>query len=149
MERVRHLQNPLLIIDEAQHLTVKSIEEIRSWHDATGIGIALFGNESVQQQLDGGMRSAAFAQIFSRVSLKIVRSFPLAADVDAMLEAWDVHDDKVRDEMHRIAQVPGALRGATFALELAHMLASGQGETLDLRHVQDAWAQLSSRTVAA
>ncbi len=122
---------------------------MRSWHDETGIGIALFGNESVQQQLDGGARSAAFAQIFSRVSLKIIRSFPLVADVDAMLEAWNVHDEPVCAEVHRIAQHPGALRGATFALELAHMLATGQSEELELKHVQDAWAQLSSRPVAA
>ena len=73
-DRVRHLNKALLVFDEAQHLTVASIEEIRHWHDETGIGIALFGNETVQQRLDGGTRAAAFAQIFSRISMKLVRS---------------------------------------------------------------------------
>lgn len=146
-DRVRHLNKPLLILDEAQHLTVASIEEIRHWHDETGLGIALFGNETVQQRLDGGNRSAAFAQIFSRVSMKLVRSKPLTGDVEAMLDAWNIHDEKVAKEIHRIAQLPGALRGVTFTLELASMLALSANEDLSIGHVQDAWTQLSRRTI--
>lgn len=149
MDRVGGLANPLLIFDEAQHLTVRAIEEIRGWYDLTGVGIALLGNKSLLQQLEGGNRSDAFAQIFSRVSLRLVRLQPLAADVDSLLEAWRIDDAKVGAEIHRIAKLPGALRSATWTLELAHMLASGGKEELALVHVQDAWAQLSSRSVAA
>jgi DNA transposition AAA+ family ATPase len=149
MDRVRALANPLLIFDEAQHLTVRAIEEIRGWYDLTGVGICLLGNKSLLQQLEGGNRSDAFAQIFSRVSLRLVKLRPLAADVDALLEAWRVDDEKVAAEVHRIAQLPGALRSATWTLELAHMLAQGGREELAVGHIQDAWAQLSSRSVAA
>lgn len=137
--------NGLLILDEAQHLTTKAIEEVRSWHDKTGIGIALFGNEQVQQTLDGGSRSAAFAQIFSRVAMPLVRSKPYDADIEAMLDAWEVGDLAVRKEVTRIAGYPGALRGATYTLELAHMFAAADKSGLTLRHVQDAWVQLSKR----
>lgn len=147
IDRVRDLDHPLLIIDEAQHLTVKAIDEIRSWHDEAGLGIALLGNESVQQQLDGGSRSPAFAQIFSRISLRHIQLAPQSADVEALLEAWDITSEKVCAEIHRLAQLPGALRGVTFTLELAHMLAAGDKQELELAHVQDAWAQLSSRMV--
>ncbi|MEL7681096.1 AAA family ATPase [Citromicrobium bathyomarinum] len=135
----------LLLFDEAQHLTPKAIEEIRSWHDKTGVGIALFGNEQVQQTLDGGARSAAFAQIFSRVAMSLTRSKPFDADIEAMLDGWSIEDDDVRKEVTRIAKLPGALRGATHVLEVAHMLALVDETALTLRHVQDAWAQLSKR----
>lgn len=147
-DHVRNLPNALLILDEAQHLLVSSIEEVRSWHDETGMGIALFGNEQVQQTLDGGTRSAAFAQIFSRVGGCCVRSRPLAADVEALLEAWGVTEEKACAEVHRIAQLPGALRSATFVLELAHMVAAYEKEDLQAKHVELAWTQLSQRNRA-
>jgi len=149
MDRVRNLANPLLVFDEAQHLTVRAIEEIRGWYDLTGVGICLLGNKSLLQQLEGGNRSDAFAQIFSRVSLRVVKLRPTTADVDALLEAWRIHDEKIAAEIHRIAQLPGALRSATWTLELAHMIAAGGKEELTVGDVQDAWAQLSSRSVAA
>ena len=51
----------LIIFDEAQHLSEKAIEEIRSWYDRTGIGIVLQGNAAVLARLDGGTRRAVFA----------------------------------------------------------------------------------------
>ncbi len=146
-DRVAKMQKPLLIVDEAQHLTVQSIEELRHWHDETGLGLALLGNQQVQQKLDGGARASAFAQLFSRLANKLDRPKPLDADVEAMLDAWGVCDPRVAKEVHRIAALPGALRGATFALELASMLAISQNETLSISHINDAWAQLSRRTV--
>lgn len=61
----------LLVIDEAQHLTVAAIEAIRSIHDATEIGVVLSGNESVYARLTGGARSANFAQLFSRIGKRL------------------------------------------------------------------------------
>ena len=68
-------------------------------------------------------------------------------DVDKMLDAWGIMDPAIAREIHRIAQLPGALRGATFTLELANMLAIAEHADLDVKHVTDAWAQLSRRTV--
>ena len=148
-DRVKGMAKPLLILDEAQHLSEKSIEEIRSWHDAIGVGIALFGNESVLQRLEGGARRAAFAQLFSRVSMRVTRSQPLRGDIDALAAAWRIEDDRLIDYIRKIAMLPGALRNATFALELAVMIAGSEGQQLNVGHLQDAWAQLSSRPVAA
>ncbi|KAK0348034.1 hypothetical protein LTR94_038830, partial [Friedmanniomyces endolithicus] len=44
-EKVRNA-NGLIILDEAQKLTEKAVEEARSWHDRTGVGLALVGNDS-------------------------------------------------------------------------------------------------------
>lgn len=147
--KLRDLSKPLLIFDESQHLSEKSIEEIRSWSDATGCGIALFGNIGVLNRLEGGARAAAFAQLYSRVSMRLVRPIPLLGDVDAMAVAWKIHDDEVIALLRKIVLVPGGLRGGTMALELAWMLASAEGQKLGVGHLQDAWAQLSSRAAVA
>ena len=146
---VKNLGNPLLIVDEAQHLDERSIDEIRSWHDETRLGVAFLGNAGLLQTLEGGSRSSARAQLFSRISMKWVQERPLAADIEAMLAAWHLRDEKVGAYVHTIAMKPGGLRGATFAIELAHMIAVAQGEELAVAHVQDAWAQLSMRAIAA
>ena len=148
-ERVKDAKSALIVIDEAQHLTEKAIEEIRSWNDAVGVGIALLGNESVMQRLEGGNRRAAFAQMFSRVALRLVRSQPLRADIDAMIGAWQIDGAPETAFLHKIAMTPGALRGATMALELGSMIAASEQKPLALDHLQDAWAQLSSRPVLA
>ena len=149
MERVRDLGSPLLIVDEAQHLSDRAIDEIRSWHDATGLGIALLGNANLLQTLEGHGRSLSRAQLFSRISLRLVRVHPLLADVEALLDAWAISDDKVCDLVHVIAQKPGALRVVTFALELANMVAASNKEELQVQHLRDAWTQLTTRGVAA
>lgn len=146
-ERVENLGSPLLILDEAQHLSEKSIEEIRSWHDAVGVGIALLGNESVLQRLEGGNRRAAFAQLYSRVSMRLVRSLPLNGDVDALAHAWAIYDEKFIGFLRKIVMMPGGLRGGTMALELGTMIAASESQVLSIDHLQDAWAQLSSRAL--
>lgn len=142
-------RSALLIIDEAQHLSEKAIEEIRGWNDSARVGIALFGNESLLQRFGGGSRSAVYAQLFSRIGLRLVRAVPTAADVDSLCDAWSIFTDNQRAFLRRIGQMPGGLRGATFVIELAQMMAGVERQDMQLSHLQDAWAQLSSRQVAA
>ncbi len=148
-ERVKNMSKALIVIDEAQHLSEKAIEEIRSWHDATGVGIALLGNVKVMQQLEGGTRSAAFAQLYSRVSMRMIRPLPLQADADALAKAWKVEDEATLGLVRRIVGMPGGLRGGTMALELAWMIAATDQRPLAKEHLQDAWSQLSQRALAA
>lgn len=147
--KVKDLKNPLIILDEAQHLTQKALEEARSWNDLVGVGLALFGNIGVMNTLEGGSRKSSFAQLFSRVSLKIVRAAPLQADADALAIAWKVTGDAEMAHIRKVAMMPGGLRGATMMLELAWMLAASEGRPVAVDHLQDAWAQLSTRAIAA
>ncbi len=139
----------LLVFDEAQHMSEKAIEEIRSWHDATGIGIALFGNHSVIGRLEGGSRKAAYAQLFSRIGMRHVQALPYEADALALADAWGIHDAKELQFVKSIAAKPGGLRGMTMMLEIATMLAGGEAEPRGLPHMEDAWAQLASLPTAA
>ena len=61
----------LLIVDEAQHLSLRALETLRALHDATGAGLALMGNAVVYARLTGGRRAAEFAQLFSRVGKRV------------------------------------------------------------------------------
>lgn len=64
----------VIIIDEAQHLKLMALEEIRTLSDAnpitghTGTGIVLIGNTEVYSRMVG-KQEARFAQLFSRVRM--------------------------------------------------------------------------------
>lgn len=146
-ELLANRHKPMLIFDEVQHATVKTIEEIRSINDETGAGIALMGNIPVLRKIEGGGRDEAFAQIYSRLAFRMVRALPLRADAEALAKAWGVEDQEIIDLIVRISQVPGGLRNSTHALELASMLAMGEEKPFALDHLQNAWAQISGRGV--
>lgn len=148
MERVKN-RNALIIIDEAQHLSEKAIEEIRSWNDKVGVGIALFGNAGLLEKFGGSSRSNVYAQLFSRIGLRLVRAVPTIADVNAFCDAWNVQEEDQRTYFRKLGLMPGGLRSTTKTIELAIMMASADDQPLHLSHLQDAWAQLSSRQVAA
>jgi DNA transposition AAA+ family ATPase len=147
-DRVRNTGG-LLAFDEAQELSERALNEIRSWHDDTGIGIALFGNETVIARIEGGNRRAAFAQLYSRIGMRLVQNLPLADDARALADAWDVHEQKQTDFIIKKSQQPGGLRTVTMMMELATMVATSEKRDRELSHLQDAWAQLVSRPLAA
>lgn len=146
----------LLIIDETQHLSTTAIEEIRTIHDLSedddgvaGFGLVFGGNIPMMQRLEGDARRSDFAQIFSRIAFKLLLVNSVEGDADAMCAAWEIDDEKIIAAIRKIVAKPGALRQATFALELANLMASGAGVPLNAGHVGEAWAQLSMRPVAA
>lgn len=66
--------NKVIIIDEAQHLPLRTLDEIRSWTapdpvtGQPGVGIALIGNTEVYTRMVG-KQEARFAQLFSRIRM--------------------------------------------------------------------------------
>lgn len=141
----------LFLIDEAQHLSERALEEIRAIHDDTGVGVALVGNREVLTRIEGAGRTAAFAQLYSRVSIRHVFGQPEAEDVELLLNAWAVASASERAMLRKVALKPGGggLRSLTKTLELATLLAQQAGEDRVLDHLEGAWAQLSSRPLAA
>jgi len=132
----------LLIIDEAQHLELSAVEELRSLHDGAGVGLALSGNESVYRQLTGGTRRAEFAQLFSRVGKPLRLDKPAEGDVTAILHAWRIEGAKEREFCQKIASMPGGLRGLTNVLLDATTVAHSLGSAVDLKALRAAWADL-------
>ena len=130
----------LLIVDEAQHLSPRALEGVRSLHDATGVGVALIGNETIYSRLTGGRRAAEFAQLFSRIGKRVRLTTAGKGDVEALLAAWSIEDAAAREAAQEIALQPGALRGLTKALRLATLFA--KGGTLNAKHIASAWRDL-------
>jgi DNA transposition AAA+ family ATPase len=134
----------LLIIDEAQHLSLSAIESIRSIHDKAEIGLVLCGNESVYARLTGGSRAATFAQLFSRIGKRLRLSQPSKADVTALVDAYGITGKDERQALIEISTRPGALRGVVKTLNLAAMLSSGS--PVDLQYITAAWKELGGES---
>lgn len=132
----------LLIIDDAQNLSVAALDELRSLHDASGVGLALVGNETVYTRLTGGTRAAYLDRLYSRIGkrVRLVRS--IKGDVDALADAWGVTERDTLALLADIAGKPGALRGVTKCLRLGALLAAGAGDALSVRHLRAAWTDL-------
>lgn len=136
----------LLIVDEAQHLTSATLDQLRSLHDRAEVGVALLGNETIFARLEGGTRAAHYAQLYSRVGMRLTRPKPVKADIDALLDAWGVEGKAERALLHVIARKPGALRGLTKVLRIAHMLAGAEGaEAVGERQIRLAWSRYAAR----
>jgi DNA transposition AAA+ family ATPase len=118
----------LLIIDEAQHLTTEALELLRGIHDASAVGMALVGNETVYSRLEGRGRTPEFAQLFSRIGRRTRRSNPLKSDIDAMVAAWGITDAGQSRLLRAIGTKPGGLRNIRMTMRHAHLLAMGEGE---------------------
>lgn len=134
----------LLIIDEAQHLSSASLDQLRSLHDLAGIGIALLGNETVYSRLEGEGRKSGFAQLFSRIGMRMTQPRSKPGDVCALLAAWGVTEKEELRYLKAIAQKPGALRVLTKVLKLASMVAAGADEERGIKHYKAAWERLTS-----
>lgn len=149
-EKVANRQG-LFLIDEAQHLSERALEEIRAIHDDTGVGIAFVGNREVLTRIEGAARTAAFAQLFSRVSIRHIFTKPEPADIELLLNAWAVTAAAEREFLTKVAMKAGggAIRSLTHTLELATLLAQQSEEARVLDHIEGAWQQLSSRPLAA
>lgn len=127
----------LLIIDEAQHLSTSALEEMRiSIHDATGLGLVFAGNPEVYSRLTGGNRSMRFAQIFSRIGMRLFIPRPTVGDVKALAQAWGVKGPAEVELLKEVASEPGALRGASKVLALAAMASGGDVSLAALRQAR-------------
>jgi hypothetical protein len=137
----------LIIIDEAQHLPSPVLDQLRTIHDLAEVGIALVGNDAVFARLGGVTRQAQFAQLYSRVGMRTNRVKADPRDVDALITAWGVMGDPERKLLKVIAAKPGALRGMTKTLRLAHMLAATEGGPVVRGHIEMAFQQLGNTSI--
>lgn len=102
----------VLIVDEAQHLTVRALNHLRCISDESGVGIALVGNEEVYSKLRGSGK-ADFAQLFSRVGMrKQVQTRDIKMeDIRSIFGRYEL-DEGVMKLLGGVANTPYGLRGA-------------------------------------
>jgi DNA transposition AAA+ family ATPase len=142
-KRVRDTHG-LLVIDEAQHLSVLALDQVRSIHDATGIGIALVGNEGVYARMAGGRNAAALDRLFSRIGKRLALRKSTDSDIKALVKAWGISDAKCLPALMEIAKRPGALRTLTKTLRLASMQAAAEKREVCCEDVRAAARELGA-----
>lgn len=139
----------LIIIDEAQHLSPEAHDLVRSIHDDADIGIALLGNETIHTRLEGDGKREKFAQLTSRIGVRIKVPPARKRDIDALLTAWEIDGAPERGLLHAIARKPGALRLMSKTLKLAHMMASHQGVPVSAALIRAAFGGVSTDVLPA
>jgi len=122
----------LLMVDEAHHASIDALDAIRSLHDTTHTAIALLGGVELMAKLE------KMPQLYSRLGLRLRRPRVLAADINALLDAWEINAAPERRAVTEVAKGPGGLRTATKVLRLATASARAAGEKLTLHQIQDA-----------
>ena len=137
----------MLVIDEAQHLNFAALEELRSLHDTTGMGIVLMGNHDVIGRISGGGRDAMFAQLNSRMGMRYsVPSKPADGDIKLIAKAYGVETKPDQEFLVKIGQSYGALRSVVKVIKLARMIqpADAQEDPNLLKYLRSAAKQLSA-----
>lgn len=142
-------ETALLIVDEANHLEWAAFEELRGWHDETGVGLCFLGNEELAFRIRGGAHGHAFARLNSRIAHIHIQDLPIEADVAAFVDTFQLEDDNghIRKRLTKLALDPssGGLREVRQILESAHMLAIADGTIVTLDHVEEAIANRATR----
>lgn len=132
----------LLIIDEAQNLDTKALDQMRSIHDATGCGLALVGNEQVFSTMTGGNRAAYLDRLYSRVGQRLRLGKATQEDTDAVIDAWGIKVKDCRKKLQEIATTPGGLRSLSKTIRLASMYAAGDKRPVSCADIKAAWKRL-------
>lgn len=60
----------LIILDEADHLTLDALQAVRNLNDSAGVGIVLSGNDKIYRQMYSGQRGYEFDQIRTRIIVR-------------------------------------------------------------------------------
>ena len=102
----------VVVIDEAQHLTVRALNHLRCIADESGVGICFIGNDEVYSKLKGTGR-ADFAQLFSRIGMRrqVLTSNITKQDVQSVFGGY-VTDEEALELLYRICRTNYGMRGA-------------------------------------
>jgi len=134
----RNGRNTLLIVDEAQELTDQAVNQLRSYLDLYGVGIALLGNEELYSRFGGSKPKPAYAQLHGRTGMRLQQLQPSDDDISMLLDAWQLDDPALRRLATAIARKPGALRQMTKTLQLAGIYAAGEQRDISIDDVKAA-----------
>jgi DNA transposition AAA+ family ATPase len=114
----RHLrgQGALLIVDESQHLSLPALDAIRSLHDRTGLAVCLGGNEYAEARMRATSTAVHYAQIRSRIGLRVMLQQVDESDVESLARAHGVDDETSIRKLRFAAAQHGSLRNVAKVL---------------------------------
>ena len=133
----------VLLVDEAQHLSDRCLDELRCIHDETGLPVVFAGNHSLRTRFADGKESA-FAQLTSRIGPRFEQKATSPADVKALAEHCGITDPKAVSWLAGRCAGVGGMRVAKHLLEVSNDLVKAPGD-IRLETLQDAAAVLGAR----
>jgi DNA transposition AAA+ family ATPase len=141
----------LLVVDEANWLSLEAIEELRYWHDITGVGVCLLGNEELVQSIKTGRKRDQLARLLSRIANMHEQRTPEPEDVTAFCDKWGIEQPDIRRYLVTIATTPdsGGLRECKQLVEAASMLAAADDRGLSIGDLRDAQSERTTRWIKA
>ena len=124
----------LLVIDDAQYLTLKAMEVIRVIHENAGIGIVFCGNQYVYDRMFG-REATQYSQLFSRIGIKkyVSATIPME-DVKEILKDYDISKDCMAF-LHKLANSRAGLTYMLKIYRMAEMAARTKNESLNVSHL--------------
>ena len=134
--------NGLIVIDEADHLQLEVIEELRVMQQKVGVGLALVGNPTVYGKMVGDSRKVDLSRLESRIAKRLSIPKVKKSDITSIATAWGLTSNKETNLIHTIAGKRGQLRKLSHTLRLASMLAQGSNQRLNDTHITDAFNDL-------
>ena len=127
--------NRLLIIDEAQHLTEKTFDDVRAINDKAHIGIVYSGNLSILKRMYG-RQEEEFDQLFSRVSSHCpLKNYYTLEDIKGIYTGADFSPECIK-YLHQISRRKGGLRLMVNQCKLAQNLAAALHEEFSVTHLE-------------
>lgn len=129
--------NPrLIIIDEAQHLSIRALENLRAINDSTETGIVLCGNPTVYDRMHG-RGQAHFAQLYSRIGIRRHIVEPDLEDITKIFFNYELDKESLL-YLHKLALQRGGIRNCVKVLNIALQLRDDEKEPLTIDHLQSA-----------
>lgn len=127
----------LIIVDEAQHLSIRALENLRAINDVTESGIVLCGNPTVYDRMHG-RGQAHFAQLYSRIGIRRHIKEPSLEDIAAIFNPYALDKESLL-YLHKLALTRGGIRNCVKVLNIALRFLEDEKEPLSIDHLQSAY----------
>ena len=126
----------IIILDEAQHLSINALENLRSINDKTCTGIVICGNPTVYDRMHG-KGQAHFAQLYSRIGIRLEVTPP---GIDEMESIYGkiVTDRESLLFLHKLALSHGGLRNCEKVVKIAQQFKEDEKEPLNIELLRSA-----------
>lgn len=139
----RNGRHTLIMLDEAQNLGDKAVDELRHLLDEFGCGIALLGNEDVMTRWGRSTPKEGYGQLHRRIGHRVRRLSARPEDIETYLAAWGITDEAVLKLLRTIGKKPGALGQIAETIKFASLIAAGEQRPLTATDVEHAWRNRS------
>lgn len=131
--------NRLIIIDEADHLSLDALQAVRNLNDEAHCGIILSGNDKIYRQMLSPRHGYEFDQIRTRIVVrkKVYNEYT----VEEMQAIFPSLSQECIRYLLKLACAE-SLRTARKLYEVAANVAVAQNQSLSVRHLRDTQKQL-------